>query len=548
MSEPASEPMSVRRILGNGPFAEIGEPTVAVRCEERGLVAVGGDLGRLSWPGRSVSGWGGRRLAVYGTGEADCRLLVRTDRPVNALAFHPHLPLLAAGTGEYDGGYLFEGELLLVDLTDGSVVSALEHGPEVRRVRWREDGRALELVVSPFDEEAAEQPFTHGFAAVVEREDWRAVTDRSIPAGEITGPQVEAGTRPDGAEDDAREMLTGLAEAQDTYWFPRRQVWAVEALADGRVLAALEGTKLESWLPSGELEWRLLDRDGARQLSVCPGEESVWVNMAGRPAWTAGYGWRDVPGQVERISLVDADTLDTADIDFPAALTGDLDGRIALRDTRHGDRSGPTVLLTPEHREHGRVAVGNYDTVNHYFPVRHSPELLFLQGGKKKHWEDKWVVAVDPRDDADRLRVRRLFPLEWDSARRHHLFGGPAVRLTGEGGEALVHAGEDHDNHIRRQQRAFIVRRSFPDGAPQWIFTADHPVTALDTDGVTVFAAFLSGEVMALDAADGTVRRRTRLEVDGTPTVALSLTVAGPDRLVLGTVDGRILVTGTTAG
>lgn len=44
--------------------------------------------------------------------------------------------------------------------------------------------------------------------------------------------------------------------------------------------------------------------------------------------------------------------------------------------------------------------------------------------------------------------------------------------------------------------------------SPEWQVTADHPVTALDTDGRTVYAALTSGEVLALDALDGTVRRR----------------------------------------
>ncbi|GAA2152067.1 hypothetical protein GCM10009760_48220 [Kitasatospora kazusensis] len=37
LSGPLSGPLSVRRVLGAGPFAEIGEPTVAVRCEASGL-------------------------------------------------------------------------------------------------------------------------------------------------------------------------------------------------------------------------------------------------------------------------------------------------------------------------------------------------------------------------------------------------------------------------------------------------------------------------------------------------------------------------------
>ncbi|WP_327129668.1 hypothetical protein [Streptomyces sp. NBC_01727] len=43
------------------------------------------------------------------------------------MAFHPRLPLLSVGSGDYDGGYFFEGELLLLDLETGSATSLIEH-------------------------------------------------------------------------------------------------------------------------------------------------------------------------------------------------------------------------------------------------------------------------------------------------------------------------------------------------------------------------------------------------------------------------------------
>ncbi|MEK9522390.1 PQQ-binding-like beta-propeller repeat protein [Streptomyces venezuelae] len=75
----------------------------------------------------------------------------------------------------------------------------------------------------------------------------------------------------------------------------------------------------------------------------------------------------------------------------------------------------------------------------------------------------------------------------------------------------------------------------------QWQHRADHPATALDTDGDTVYVADNSGALTALDAADGSVRWNTRLEAGGAPTTALSLAVAPQGHLLIGTVDGRIL-------
>ncbi|WP_374772240.1 hypothetical protein OG756_03030 [Streptomyces sp. NBC_01310] len=75
----------------------------------------------------------------------------------------------------------------------------------------------------------------------------------------------------------------------------------------------------------------------------------------------------------------------------------------------------------------------------------------------------------------------------------------------------------------------------------RWEHRTDHPATALDTDGKTVYVAYSSAALAALDADDGSLRRHTHLEVDGAPTAALSLSVAPQGHLLMGTVDGRIL-------
>ncbi len=55
-----------------------------------------------------------------------CRALLGARFPVHAMAFHPSLPVLAVGSGRYNGGYFFEGELLLLDLETGAIKSLIE--------------------------------------------------------------------------------------------------------------------------------------------------------------------------------------------------------------------------------------------------------------------------------------------------------------------------------------------------------------------------------------------------------------------------------------
>ncbi|MGW6411753.1 hypothetical protein ACWF95_31825 [Streptomyces vinaceus] len=237
---------TVRRVLGDGPFAEIGEPSLAVVDERSRSIAVGGDLGSVQWSGSGTadSRWTRHRIGVYGQRGLRCRHVVRSRYPVRALAFHPVLPLLAVGTGCYDGGYSFEGELLLIRLDSGEVVSALESPREVLSVEWRSE-TALRLVLAPCDDWENPQAHEQGHAVVVARSDWGAVGQGEISAEEPAAPGEpvapgESAVRPDHSEE-ARRILADLAASAGRQWSVRRRVWAVEGTQDGRVLAALDG-------------------------------------------------------------------------------------------------------------------------------------------------------------------------------------------------------------------------------------------------------------------------------------------------------------------
>ncbi|MFG3055460.1 hypothetical protein ACGFZP_31570 [Kitasatospora sp. NPDC048239] len=193
--------------------------------EGRGLLAVAGGPGFAQMA----------TVAVYGMGDLGCRAVLRTRFPVQALAFHPTEPLLAVGTGEYDGGYFFEGELLLLDWETGAARSLIEGdmGRQVLGLTWL-DGQALRVLMAPYDDYKDERTaHSEGHVAIVRRPDWHAVAPHSLVPADLAGPRVPA-PRPDG-RDEARSALSALSPD----WEPRYQVLAVEELPDVGLLAIL---------------------------------------------------------------------------------------------------------------------------------------------------------------------------------------------------------------------------------------------------------------------------------------------------------------------
>nr|BFE73293.1 hypothetical protein GCM10020092_065940 [Actinoplanes digitatis] len=257
-------------------------------------------------------------MGVYDVDDLGRRALVRSHYPVTAMAFHPDLPLLAIGTGCYDGGYFFMGELLLTDLETGRAVSLIDSplGPQVLALEWLTGQDLRVLVAPPHDGDDAEA-WVEGHVAVVSRPDWRLVPPASITWQELAGPRVAA-PRPDHREE-ARRAVSGLSRD----WDPRRNVRAVEELSDGRILATLDEVRAESWLPSGQRQWTVADDKGGRDLVVATDERSVWVGLV-RPTC------EEPPQALVRLSLQDGAQIEHITLSAPASLVCRADGLPAL--------------------------------------------------------------------------------------------------------------------------------------------------------------------------------------------------------------------------
>ncbi|WP_460726070.1 hypothetical protein [Nocardia heshunensis] len=459
------------------------------------------------------------------------------------MAIHPTLPIAAVGTGSYDGGYAYEGELLILDLLSGLSTSVQRGAREVLHLEWVSE-QALRVVVAPVDSFPGGHydctAHTYAYTAVLERPDWSKVAARSVQHQEFDGQRIEF-QRPATEVVDAR-AIAALTALTGEPWELRRHVWDVHQLRDGRVLACTEGVLAESWRPDGQLEWRVQDAQGGRQLVIRDGQLEAWVNVARELCHRVGTEWVTESPLVVRVSLENGNMLDSVALDSSVTLTTREDGWLALRSTDTYSQGWLALISPTGQAPEMRTPLGGFEARNHAFPIRHSSQLLFLQGTDgEESSEDKYVVSVDPAPSDGESPVQALFPLEWDIERAGHLFGGPGIEVGSVGNRDLVHAGAIHDGAGLLPGNVFVVRRSGLYGAVRWVVTADFPVTALDGDEDTVYVAFNSGELVAIHTADGTIRWRQHLEVDGLPAVPLSVTLTGPGHLVIGTVDGRIL-------
>ncbi|WP_143642000.1 hypothetical protein [Streptomyces viridochromogenes] len=519
--------LNVHRVLGDQPFAEIGRPVWAVTDSRHRCVVVAGDLGHVMW--RGTGQWLGHRIGVYETGTLRPRHVVASRHPVCAVEPHPELPLVAIGTGRYDGSWDFEGELLLLHLETGRVTNLLSRSRQVRHLRWLEDGR-LAMLLSPEDKDGG---FRKGFELAVAADDWLSAPSGLIDPDRARHPMVESGLLHDPRVEDTLARLTRGR------WRRRAEVRDLAVLADGRVLATGRHTDLECWDPSGGLTWALpAAGEGSVRVEAAPDGGSAWVTYR-------GYQRDEVTGRqvdrgttVRRIATADGRVVDLVDMPSAPAPSATREGWLAL--CPRGRTAHAARLLAPAHQEVARLDLAPNHSNSPALRVRNSTRLLYVDG-PGPDGDAPWINVIEPPGEQGQAVLRALFPLRWDPASTLQPWCGPALELT----DALVHAGRSYRRgatYAEAREGTYVVSRGLPDGAARWVYETDKPLADLDGDEQRVYVAFLTGEVEILDAATGEVRARHTLSVHGHPVTPMSMAYRSDQRrLVVGTVDGRIL-------
>ena len=525
------------RIYGQVPFVEVGDPT-AVDLDQD-VIVVGGGHGYPQWNGFSPWNRSGRDADFFGwfvlgiyAPDLSCTRLLSSVWPVNSIAIHPSGELVAIGTGEYDGGYAFEGELLIVDLATGVATSVLSASRSVRRVEWLQDG-ALQLTLAPeTDEEIPESewPKYECHVVVLRREDWREVGAREVVI--TTEPFTTVPRPPPSEREQARLVLDQLVLGTNQQRQLRGRAWALTVDESGGITAGSR-SRLERWGASNGTApvWQVeLEGVCTQLMPVGPGRAiaSFWGG--------SGDHFDDLTTDVFSVGTAEG-TVAVIKHASPALLISRSDGSLLVRDT-HRLGIGRASVFSGDGRELGDLRLGAYDLFNHFFDIRGADEFLILAGDENKTYQNKWIAEVRQTSPGV-WEENRLFPLDWESDRS--LSAGPGVLLSDKTGRDLVHAGTFHHPHGLLPGNAFVVSRRYEDGGLNWLVELDNQVTAVDAMDGKVVAVTNLGELTVIDADTGSVLRRDILTAAGHRLVPLSLALARPDVAYVGILDGRVI-------
>ncbi|MBI5537994.1 MAG: hypothetical protein HY898_35050 [Deltaproteobacteria bacterium] len=522
-------------------FAEVGRPAGAYRREDGGVLALVSDFDSLYWPGRAL--YEGHRLrhriCIY-SGNLGARLGVFDGArfTINDVAFHPTLPMIAIATGCYDGGWFFEGELLLWNWETNRSHRVLSENRDVSRVRFV-NGDSLAVLLRPRDEEeygesVAFETFVGGVIA-----DLRSSADLGLRDGEAdpristfvaaapTALQFECGVYKPETHKAQWDLAMGGTDFE-----ARHRVWDIAWTGAERVLAVHDCCHAEEWTTAGR---RSLYIQGAGHgVQVLERAGSMLVNVVERG--NAFTGAADKCGLFE----VRDDRLHSiAHFDGGMLFSVDRAGRLLCRDTGDLERKRARCdrLLNSDGREELANDLGHFDCFNHSIRLDGGKGLYFLRGTPASSHQGKVLCLVDAMN-----RVQECF--RWDPEQSHLMCS--TARLMADG--SLVRAFRVHDPQPSNFG-AFIEALEMPSGRPRWRRSFTALATALEPIGHSsrLVYALTDGTLGVLDAKSGDLLHEERVEVHGVNTMVLSLCAQG-DRVACGTLDGRVLLLRIGAG
>ncbi|MGE8637423.1 MAG: hypothetical protein ACN6PR_02200 [Achromobacter sp.] len=510
------------------------------------VVAVASEFPLLANP-RARAAYGGRtlryRVALYRRdGLVPFAVFDDLGFPVNDVGFHPSGTSVVIGAGSYDGGYLFEGDLVVWDWQTPRGRRLFNNVPEVMRCRFDAAGDKIEAWVRPWDEEwgaPADNPdaaFDTLFVVCADAPGtaaaMRGPVDLELDAAAIA-PRHEPA--PDSHTPQTRLMeWFGLGA-----WTDRGAIKDIAWLDDDRIAVAHDGCQLEIYRCNGERLAAYAGHGHGAELLRCPDLVVHVVQTSDHP--------RTFGRQDSRLYALTEDGL---------RLTHAYDGELTFSNTPQGALLGrqnrfhlagtraQDVLLDVATGVERRLDLGHYDCFNHYIGIRGAPWLFMLQGTPASSHERKVLCTVLPDG-----QVQRLWPvLKADDTPASHSMELCGCYVEDAEGAGVVISGQHYSPSVDGNYTGFIYRKPLNRDREFWRHQTRASASAivyLPTSGL-IAAAFLDGGLLLIDARTGAVLLDAQVHADGLPTVIYVMD-AHDDKLAVGTLDGRIAILATDA-
>jgi hypothetical protein len=523
----------------------LGKISGAFWSPDHQLFAVTSDFQRLTEPPARAT-YGGHlfehRVSLYRPpSRHPIAVLDKVVLPIRDIAFHPTKTVIAVGAGSYDGGCLFQGQLVLWDWAEGRLKS-LRKIPETVEVEFTDTGDDIEALVRPWSEDLGEGQSRDSFneyyrlylKGILNREwgtaieeDVRQQIGNASPVTKFDRTGIVASRLP--IEDPIEEVRSAFHLARLRQ---RSPVWDVAILDSKSIGFVHKDCLLEITDLQGEIQQSFQGEGYGVQIYRSP-KPLVYVVRVDEHT---KHFWENRNAILMQ--------LDSGNLGERASIPGSYTFSVSRDDIVLGRRdrsfqsernSDPLdIILSVRSNELLKYDLGHYDVFNHFLRVDGAPFLFFVQGTPPSSHQNKYLCTVGTEG-----HVERLWPLlEGRGDHASHAMECCFCFIEDSQGRGMIVSGRHYDPQSFAYH-GFIYRKNLS-GQELW----RHPMTAGATSikfassvGVVV-AALLDGTILVLRGTDGAILNREPFRSDGYASIVYSLDVDDAN-IAFGTIDGR---------
>jgi hypothetical protein len=515
----------------------------AFRDRAQRMLAVASSFRLLTEP-RARASYGGHRLrhrlAVYRPpATSPLAVFDAAAFPINDVAFHPSEPIVAIGAGSYDGGFFFEGQLVLWDWESGKCISTTTRVPEVLRLRFSDDGSALNLIVRPWDEDSIAgkaDPFELVFKLTLSVASMSpaAINEQEV-AAKIEG-QKPLSLSEIAADSKFFVSAEPVREIENAFRFSnlrsRSPIWDV-ALIGSNAIAVVHDECLLELRSAGDSPLCSFKGEG-HGVQILPGTTPL-IHVS-HFNWRASSSFKAT--RTELMALNRAELSTVAELEGAYTFSVSRDGLVLGRLNRSFASDDPKrdVIINSRSGLVVRHDLGHYDVFNHYLRIDGAPYLFCVQGTPPNSHERKHLCIVAATGE-----IRRLWPILGDNAdQASHAMECCFGYVNDSEGEGVIVAGRHYNSSPATPCRGFIYRKNLQDGKELWRHPTSASVTTIKGVPQTniVLAAFLDGGLAVFASDSGTIFSWEEFKPDGLSNIIFSLD-ANASHLSIGLIDGR---------
>ncbi|MDZ5472231.1 hypothetical protein SM124_10775 [Bacillus sp. 31A1R] len=534
--------IQLEQIIGSTPFPGNGRMTGSYFCENKELISITSIFDLYGWEVKNIGNGSSssvllkHRVTINQVDTGKRIATLDTKYEINEVSFHPSKPIVAIATGSYDGGYLYEGELLIWNYETNTTNRVFEENREVVSARFDDHGDTIVFTLSPRDDQEKREVglyYIHKTNHI-----HRTIKLSKLPLVATREFKIQPRTMQRNKMI-KEETIARLKELQPNYEF-RTNIWAVKSLSETEILSSGECHFLEKW-KDGQRECAHTLYARGVQILFSSDEKTIFVNTE------AVKLHPEFKFEVPDYYLISFDTktlqpLHQTSLQRPTVVTMNKENNVLLKsvyDSTFG--RDKDILMNGDH-----TILQEWDANKPigYLRANGKSHFYFLTSEKKRGNTSYQIWELDSVTFEQKELVTVTVPPQIQNREKAELFlrVDESFLLEDEDGPAFIIAAKVYPLGGSIEDCHYISRMDSFNGENLWVTRVTGQILSMcevKAYNLIIFSTD-DGQLGILSSKTGELIDLISVEIEGSNTMVLSIDVRD-NKIVAGTIDGHIL-------